>query len=82
MCVNMEQYLNLRGNSNVRCYSIGAEYIDVVFGKNSGYRYSYNSAGQENVEHMKDLARQGYGLNSYIMKFARLDYERKFTANC
>lgn len=26
----MEQYLNLGGNSNVKAYSIGQDYIDVV----------------------------------------------------
>ena len=41
----MEQYLNLNGNSNVKEYSIGQDYIDVVFGEGVRYRYSYRSAG-------------------------------------
>lgn len=72
----MEQYLNLGGNSNVKSYSIGQDYIDVVFGKGALYRYSYKSAGREKVEQMKRLARQGVGLNSYIMRCARKDYEK------
>lgn len=73
----MEQYLNLGRNSNVKEYSIGSDYIDVVFGKGNCYRYSYKSAGMEKVEQMKILAQQGIGLNSYIMRYARKDYERK-----
>jgi hypothetical protein len=72
----MEQYKNLGGNSNVRAYSIGRDYIDVVFGGGAIYRYSYRSAGTTKVEQMKVLARQGLGLNSYIMRNARKDYER------
>jgi hypothetical protein len=72
----MEQYKNLGGNSNVRAYSIGRDYIDVVFGSGAIYRYSYRSAGITKVEQMKVLARQGLGLNSYIMRNARKDYER------
>ena len=72
----MEQYLNLNGNSNVKEYSIGQVYIDVVFGKGVRYRYSYRSAGIDKVEQMKILAKNGVGLNSYIMRYARMDYEK------
>lgn len=74
--VIMEQYLNLGGNSNIKAYSIGQDYIDVVFGRGALYRYSYMSAGKDKVEHMKVLARKGVGLNSYIMRYARLNYEK------
>lgn len=73
----MQYYENLGGNSNIRAYSIGLDYIDVQFNGGAVYRYSYNSAGKEKVEHMKRLAIQGSGLNSYIMRNARKDYERK-----
>lgn len=53
----MEQYLNLGGNSNVKAYSIGLDYIEVVFGRGALYRYSYRSAGKDKVEQMKILAR-------------------------
>ena len=72
----MEQYLKLGGNSNVKAYSIGRDYIDVVFGRGNLYRYSYKSAGQDKVEQMKMLARKGVGLNSYIMRYAKKDYEK------
>lgn len=72
----MEQYLNLGGNSNVKAYSIGPDYIDVVFGRWALYRYSYRSAGEDKVEQMKILARKGVGLNSYIMRYAKMNYEK------
>lgn len=73
----MKMYHNNGGNSNVKCYEIGDDYIDVVFyGTAKTYRYSYASAGRHHVEQMKKLAEQGEGLNSYIMKYARFSYER------
>lgn len=72
----MTNYANLGGNSNVLAYNIGDDYIDVQFGTGKIYRYSYESAGDYKVELMKKLAEQGYGLNSYIMRHARKDYEK------
>ena len=72
----MEFYKNMGGKSNIRAFSIGRDYIDVQFNGGSTYRYSYRSAGKEKVEQMKRLAIQGCGLNSYIMRNARKDYER------
>lgn len=71
----MQSYKNKGGNSNVIAYTIGDEYIDVQFGTGKVYRYSYKSAGVAKVEQMKVLAAQGYGLNSYIMRYARQDFE-------
>lgn len=70
----MQTYKNLGGNSNVRLYEIGKDFLDVKFGQGKVYRYSYQSAGMDKVEQMKKLAIQGYGLNSYIMRFAKMDY--------
>lgn len=75
----MECYMNLNGNSNVQFFSIGQEHIDVRF-RNGGmtYRYTYQSAGKANVETMKELARQGFGLNSYIDRYVYTGYESKW----
>lgn len=73
----MEQYSNYGGGSNVKSYSIGDTYIKVSFNKSTKvYTNSYKSAGVENVEQMKKLARQGCGLNSFINKNVKYDYER------
>ncbi|WP_199669333.1 hypothetical protein [Coprococcus sp. AF16-5] len=51
--------------------------MDVLFyGTPRVYRYSYKSAGVENVENMKVLAEQGYGLNSFINRYVKYKYER------
>lgn len=72
----MERYANRGGNSGVRGYNIGEDYIDVMFSTGAVYRYSYRSAGVAKVEEMKRLAVAGQGLNSYIMRHARFNYER------
>ena len=70
----MKTYMNTGGNSGISGYEFGKDYIDVLFSTGAIYRYSYASAGIDKVEHMKQLAEQGCGLNSYIMHYARLDY--------
>lgn len=73
----MQIYKNLGGNSNVSAFELGDNYIDVQFNGGAIYRYSYMSAGVLKVDKMKRLALQGYGLNSYIMRNVRMDYESK-----
>lgn len=73
----MARYANLGGNSSIIEYSIGDDYIDVKFSDGFMYRYSYGSAGSAKVNEMKRLAVAGQGLNSYIMRHARFNYERK-----
>ena len=93
MSANKKRYLEKRcyvlrifklggGNSNVKAYSIGRDYIDVVFGRGARYRYSYRSAGIDKVEQMKMLARKGVGLNSYIMRYAKMDYLKNNLEGC
>ena len=72
---NMMLYKNLGGNSGIRAYLTGTDRIDVQFDSGKIYRYSYRSAGRDKVEQMKKLAVQGQGLNSYITKNVRKDYE-------
>lgn len=73
----MQAYKNLGGNSGVKEFSIGEDYIDVkFFGSKPPYRYSYKSAGSAKVEEMKKLAINGVGLNSYILRNAKDDFEK------
>ena len=73
----MERYRNSGGDSGVDSYDIGADYIDVKFGgTRKVYRYSYRSAGSNNVETMKRLARSGSGLNGFINSTVKFKYER------
>ena len=72
----MEHYRNVNGNSNVRAYEIGRDYIAVQFYKTARvYRYSYAKAGRDTVEYMKQLALAGHGLNSFIRRFAYSLYD-------
>ena len=73
----MEHYKNLDGNSGIVGYEIGEDFIRVQFSGGSIYLYTYASAGAHNVEQMKQLARNGKGLNAFINRFVRKDYERK-----
>lgn len=64
----MQNYRNLNGNSNVLAYMIGDDFIIVQFmsGTDTYYKYTSFSAGSSAIARMKELAQQGYGLNSYI----------------
>ena len=71
----MQKYKNLGGDSGVEGYEIGPDYIVVKFKTTARtYTYSYASAGEEAVEHMKGLAKSGEGLNEYINRFVRDKY--------
>lgn len=76
----MEPYANLGGDSNVVAFEIGPDRITVQFasGRQRFYTYTYASAGRDHVEHMKELARRGQGLNSYIGTSVRNLYESKW----
>ena len=74
----MESYLNLGGDSSVIGFDFGSDWIDVYFSDGSGYRYTNNSAGRNNIEEMKKLARAGQGLNSYIHYNVKYKYSSKF----
>ncbi len=78
----MEIYKNLSGQSNVSRYEIKSDRIVVEFkaqGKDgcTTYDYSYQRTGQASVEHMKQLATSGFGLNSFINTHVKKLYERK-----
>jgi len=70
----MKPYANHGGNSGIASYEYGATYINVQFTTGKIYTYSYESAGKDNIEHMKILADSGNGLNSFIMRNVRMLY--------
>lgn len=72
----MEIYKNRGGDSGVYAYEIGEDYIKVMFTSRKVYSYSYQSAGKDNIERMKELAVYGKGLNSFIMKQVKTLYDR------
>jgi hypothetical protein len=62
----VQQYANLSGSSGVVAYEAGADSITVKFANGRFYRYTNDSAGADNVEHMKRLASRGQGLSGFI----------------
>ena len=72
----MERYRNLGGDSGVVEYEIGTDFIKVRFKGSKVYVYDYASAGRDNIEHMKGLAKTGTGLNAFINKNVRKLYSR------
>lgn len=73
----MAYYINRNGNSGVRAYEIGDNFIIVHFSNLAVYEYNYQVTGIENVEQMKQLAINGEGLNSFINRNVKLKYSRK-----
>jgi hypothetical protein len=73
----MERYRNIDGDSGVYAYECGTDYIRVQFSTGAVYLYTYQSAGAENIEHMKILARSGNGLNAFINTVVRKLYAQK-----
>ena len=72
----MTKYKNLNGDSSIKSFELGENFIDIIFSKKI-YRYSYASAGRDNVETMKQLAVAGFGLNRYLSKHCYELYEFK-----
>jgi hypothetical protein len=73
----MERYRNLSGNSGVKAYEIGSDYIRVQFSGGTVYTYTYASAGSHNIETMKMLAIGGQGLGTFINRNVRGRYTAK-----
>lgn len=73
----MERYANLGGDSGVVGYEIGNDFIRVQFSDGSVYLYTNASAGAENIEQMKRLARNGQGLNAFINRHVRKAYAQR-----
>ena len=64
----MKRYRNLGGDSGIVAYEDGADFIRVQFSDGSIYLYNYTTPGANDVEHMKQLAETGQGLNSFISR--------------
>lgn len=73
----METYQNRGGDSGIAEYEISYDSIAVKFNDDSIYLYNYIRPGQAAVNHMKDLARAGQGLNSFISRTVRKNFFQK-----
>ncbi len=73
----MSPYKNLGGDSGIAAYKIGHEAVSVRFKDGLVYLYTYQSAGRDNIEHMKTLAVAGRGLNTFISTTVKKLYASK-----
>jgi hypothetical protein len=73
----MEHYQNKSGKSPITKFLIEDEKITVWYDDDTSYSYSYARAGQPIVEKIKELARSGEGLATYISQQAKFLYDHK-----
>lgn len=73
----MEHYKNLGGDSGISAFDIGETSITIYFKKGGIYVYNYLRPGRAEVEHMKILAINGVGLNSYIQRYVGIRYAQR-----
>ena len=72
----MIKYKNISRNSGVKEYSIGPTFIKVRFRESSKiYVYTEKSAGILRIQKMKNLAKEGRGLSTYISQNVRHKYD-------
>jgi len=70
-------YKDIDHDSNITGYTYGDDYIIVEFKHGGKYEYTYQSAGVQHIERMKQLADRGDGLNAYINKHVKKNYSKK-----
>lgn len=73
----MDKYANLGRDLNVIGYDIGIGSITVYFSDGSAYLYGSIKPGINHVAEMQKLAIAGRGLNGYINKKVKYDYQQK-----
>ncbi|MBO5166677.1 MAG: hypothetical protein J6B90_08795 [Lachnospiraceae bacterium] len=74
----MQKYKNVGGDSGVEAFEIGVDFIEVKFAKTiKTYKYSYESAGKEAVEHMKKLALRGMCSFGLLEKYISAEISNK-----
>jgi hypothetical protein len=74
----LARYANQSGDSGVVAYEIGNDSITIKFVGGDKYLYTYESAGPDNVEHMKKLAARGQGLSAFVSAAVKDKYAKKF----
>lgn len=75
----MKPYKNKSGDSGVKAYEAGKDFIKILFEDDNLYLYTYKSTGKANIEKMKRLAESGDGLATFINQHVRERYEKKLS---
>lgn len=71
---SLERYRDVSGDSGILAYGIGPDFVVVEFKSGSAYLYNYAEPGRKHVEAMKQLARAGDHLTTYINQHVRGNY--------
>ncbi|MGN6181149.1 MAG: hypothetical protein ACTHNW_18345 [Mucilaginibacter sp.] len=75
----MQPYKNSNRDTGVVAYEMGNNGISVQFKDGSVYLYTIKSAGLASVNKMKNLAKKGKGLTTYINQHVKDRYEKKIS---
>lgn len=73
----MARYQDLSGRSGVDTYKSKRGSLTVKFKDGSRYNYTPGSAGTYRMRRMRQLAARGAGLNGYINRSVKKNYESK-----
>lgn len=71
------RYQSSSGDSGVVSYDIGPEFITLQFKNGVVQHYTYEKPGKEHVERMKELAKAGSGLSTYVKQHVHGDSARR-----
>ena len=74
---SMEKYGDMSGRSGVTAYEELPDGIKVQFVNGPTYLYTYQSAGAASIEQMKEAARAGHGLATFISQCVRGRYAER-----
>ena len=70
-------YANQDGHSGIQTVDISDSHVDIEFKNGGTYRYTESSVGYNNLVIMKTLAKAGRGLNRFINKHVRFNYQTR-----
>lgn len=62
----MKPYQNLSGDSGIRAYEYGPDWIQIQFEHGGTYKYTSSGIGAANLKTLKRLANSGDELNTFI----------------
>jgi hypothetical protein len=73
----MEPYRGQIRRGGVVAFEIAPDAIDIEFTSGWIYHFSYQKPGQPRVERMKELAKAGRGLSTFINKHVKNRFETR-----
>ena len=73
----MKLYQNKAGNSGIKAYESGDDFIRLEFVDGKVYEYNSIEPGTEHVDEMKKLAQSGNGLATYVNKYVRGNFFKR-----